>query len=247
MGDQNDEDVRCECKYCGQSYACGAKKYGTSTLRSHLLKHCKKYPGRVGDKRQKILTFDKPVDGGGTNLLSVGFSKEACRLACARMVVVDELPFSFVEGMGFRHFCTIACPKFDLPSRRTIIRDIHQLHLSEKLELRKNFTTQRQRVSLTTDIWTSIQNINYMSLTAHYIDSNWMLQKRILNFCVIPNHKGETIGKVIESCLQEWGIDKVFTITVDNASANEMAISYLRRKMIGWGNDGCVWMADICT
>lgn len=52
---------------------------------------------------------------------------------------------------------------------------------------------------------------------------------------MIPNHKGETIGKVIESCLHEWGFDKVFTITVDNASANEMAITYLRRKMIGWG------------
>lgn len=108
---------------------------------THLIKHCKKYPGRVEDKRQKILNFDKQDEGGGTNLLAIRFSKETCRSARAKMVVIDELPFSFVEGMGFRHFCSVACPQFDPPSRITIVRDIHQLYLNAKLELRKNLTT----------------------------------------------------------------------------------------------------------
>uniref|UniRef100_A0A2N9GDD9 HAT C-terminal dimerisation domain-containing protein n=1 Tax=Fagus sylvatica TaxID=28930 RepID=A0A2N9GDD9_FAGSY len=43
--------------------------------------------------------------------------------------------------------------------------------------------------------------------------------------------QGETIGKVVEKCLKEWGIDIVLTITVDNASFNDVAIDYLRRKM----------------
>lgn len=154
------------------------------------------------------------------------------------MIIIDELPFSFVESQGFRKFCQVACPNFDPPSRRTIVRDIYQLYLDQKLQLRK--IIQRQRVSLTTDTWSSIQNVNYMSLTAHFIDSDWKLHKRILNFCVIANHKDETIGKAIENCLRLWGIEKVFTITVDNASANEMAISYLKRKMIGRSRVVCV-------
>ncbi|KAG8473160.1 hypothetical protein CXB51_035123 [Gossypium anomalum] len=44
------------------------------------------------------------------------------------------------------------------------------------------------------------------------------------------NHKGESIGMVIEKCLMNWGIDKLFTITVDNASSNDVAIGYLRKK-----------------
>jgi hypothetical protein len=72
---------------------------------------------------------------------------------------------------------------------------------------------------------------NYLCLTCHFIDSNWKYQKRIFNFCLVPNHKGETIGKVVEKCLREWGIDIVLTITVDNASSNDVAIDYLRRKM----------------
>lgn len=48
-----------------------------------------------------------------------------------------------------------------------------------------------------------------MVLTAQFIDDNLTFQKRILNFCLIPNHKGETIGKKIEKCLLDWTIDNV--------------------------------------
>ena len=59
-----------------------------------------------------------------------------------------------------------------------------------------------QRVCLTTDTWTSIQNVNYMVLTAHFIDNDWKLQKRILNFCTISSHKGDDIARSIEYCLR---------------------------------------------
>ncbi len=40
----------------------------------------------------------------------------------------------------------------------------------------------------------------------------------------MPNHKEETIGKVVELCLLEWGFDLTFTTTANNA------YDYLRRK-----------------
>lgn len=83
-----------------------------------------------------------------------------------------------------------------------------------------------------------------MVITAHFIDSEWKLQKRILNFCTLPDHKGETIGKVIESCLLEWGIERVFTITVDNASSNELAINYVKKKLKNWSENGLVLDGD---
>ncbi|KAK2652789.1 hypothetical protein Ddye_012645 [Dipteronia dyeriana] len=45
-----------------------------------------------------------------SNLVAVGFDKETCRKACTRMIIVDELPFSFLEKDGFRDFCRVACP-----------------------------------------------------------------------------------------------------------------------------------------
>ncbi|XP_010266972.1 PREDICTED: zinc finger BED domain-containing protein RICESLEEPER 2-like [Nelumbo nucifera] len=69
---------------------------------------------------------------------------------------------------------------------------------------------------------------------AHFIDNDWKLNKNVLNFCPISSHRGEAIGKAVEKCLIEWEIDKVFTITVDNASSNNVAITYLKRKISNW-------------
>ena len=69
-----------------------------------------------------------------------------------------------------------------------------------------------------------------MVVTAHFIDGDWTYQKKILNFCPIANHKGDAIGRAVESCLLKWGIDRLFTITADNASSNEVAIDYVKKK-----------------
>jgi hypothetical protein len=42
---------------------------------------------------------------------------------------------------------------------------------------------------------------------------------------------GETIGQIIENYLLEWGIDKLLIVTVDNASSNNVTISYLKNVM----------------
>jgi hypothetical protein len=57
------------------------------------------------------------------------------------------------------------------------------------------------------------------------------MHKKILKFGLIFNHRVETIGRMIESLLMEWRIDSVFTTTVDNASANDVGIEYMRRRM----------------
>jgi len=38
------------------------------------------------------------------------------------------------------------------------------------------------------------------------------------------------LGGKIESCMHEWGIGSIFTITVDNASSNDAALEYLRKR-----------------
>ena len=47
----------------------------------------------------------------------------------------------------------------------------------------------------------------------------------------MPNHKGETIGKLIESCLLKWGIERIFTITVYNATSNDVTINYVKKRL----------------
>ena len=163
-------------------------------------------------------------------LVVANYSEERIRMALARMIIVDELPFKFVDRQDFQEFMEIVEPRFPIPNCTTIARACMKIYLSEVDILRRAFVGQW--VCLTTDTWTSIQNLNYMVVTAHFIDSNWTYQKKILNFCLIGNHRGDrdTIGRVVGSCLLKWGIDQLFTITTNNASSNDMAIDYVKKK-----------------
>ncbi|KAL4313239.1 hypothetical protein GQ457_01G027380 [Hibiscus cannabinus] len=152
-----------------------------------------------------------------------------------KMLIVDELPFVFVEHEGFRYFCKQLCPKSVPPSRKTVTRDCYSIFIEERSKLKDIFSKLSSRVCLTTDTWTSGQNLGYMYLTAHFIDDQWRFHKKIINFCPIPGLSGEIIGKSIEKCLNEWNLRKILTVTVDNASSNDVAIQYLRRRITHWG------------
>ena len=111
-------------------------------------------------------------------------------------------------------------------------RDVIDIYGVEREKLRG--VLKGRRVCLTTNTWTSIQNLCYMSLTCHFIDDDWKLHKRILNFCQVEDHKGETIGRKIEMCLREGGINGIFTLTVDNASSNGTTIKFLENVTKDW-------------
>ncbi|KAH1072475.1 hypothetical protein J1N35_024803 [Gossypium stocksii] len=74
---------------------------------------------------------------------------------------------------------------------------------------------------------TSNSNQSELSFVKHI---GWMMSEGCKN-CPISAHRGEIIGQAIEKCLRDWGIERVFTITIDNASANSVAIEYLRKKL----------------
>lgn len=223
------------CKYCKKVIPADSKAHGTSPLNTHV-KKCVSNPHKMGSSQATLCLGETETDGGEvkTALMNWKYDPEAIRKSIAYMLIVDELPFKHVEGKGFQLVMRTTCPSFKIPSRWTITRDCYQLYLDEKHKLKQLLKNNTGRICLTTDSWTSIQRINYMCLTAHFIDNDWKLNKKILSFCPISSHKGTEIGKCIEKCLLEWGIDDVFTVTVDNASSNDTAIQYLRGKLQNW-------------
>ncbi|CAN7030240.1 unnamed protein product, partial [Brassica oleracea var. botrytis] len=122
-------------------------------------------------------------------------------------------------------------------SRRTITRDTVTLYKAEKTALETILCQNRQALSFTTDIWTAITTLSYMVITAHFIDMNWRLHRRIISFSPIPDHKGETIANQFLRSLDDWGIEKVFSVTLDNASSNDKAITVLKNRLSNRNND----------
>ena len=112
---EHKDDLTATCSYCGSVLACPTKS-GTSCLRNHL-NRCKKYPPNVVDKKQKTLIFQQ---GSGLRDLSSGiapstqsslvswkYDPDLIREAIAKMIIVDELPFSFVEREGFHNVMNV--------------------------------------------------------------------------------------------------------------------------------------------
>ncbi|CAN1262025.1 Zinc finger BED domain-containing protein RICESLEEPER 2 [Linum perenne] len=75
-----------------------------------------------------------------------------------------------------------------------------------------------------------------MCVTTHYVGKDWKLHKRIINFTKITSHRGDDIGAKIAEFLEEWVLTNLFTVTLDNASANDVACTFLKEKLETWGN-----------
>ncbi|OMO80719.1 hypothetical protein COLO4_23970 [Corchorus olitorius] len=91
-----------------------------------------------------------------------------------------------------------------------------------------------------------------MVLTAHFIDSQWKLNKRVINFVHLPPpRRGVEIVDCIFKCVKEWGIEnKIYTLSVDNASNNDSAIrilkhSFSRNKKLLCGDEARVNNAKV--
>ena len=71
-----------------------------------------------------------------------------------------------------------------------------------------------------------------MVVTAHFIDEDWKYHKKIINFIMVKGHKGKDLGKNLQRCLMEWGLERVMIVTMDNASNNDGCIVHLRKCLV---------------
>nr|XP_019707766.1 zinc finger BED domain-containing protein RICESLEEPER 1-like [Elaeis guineensis] len=216
------------CIYCNVIIKCTSKS-GTSGMHSHIERYCKKNL-ETKDKRQRTLAFiNEPLNleegsnSGSPSLLAWQFDQKTGRRYLARMIILDEMLFKTVEHRGFRDFLNVLQPKFKISSWFTIVNDILELYISERDKLKSYLKRSAQRVCLTIDIWTSRQNLSYMCLIGHFID---------------------VIGKPVERLLLEWGINKVLTLAVDNASSNDLRIMYLKEMINSWKGSLAVLNVD---
>ena len=89
---------KCIWHHCQKIFSC-ASKSGISNLKQHL-QICKEHQAwliRQKNNQQQL--------GNGGNLKASKVTEALFREACNELVVVAELPLSFIESTGFKHFC----------------------------------------------------------------------------------------------------------------------------------------------
>lgn len=183
-----------------------------------LLRHIKRCSGITSSSpSQSLLKFNTD---NSTTLWK--FSQEASRKKLAEMIIGHGMPFSLVENSHFKSFIQSLQPLFTIPSRSTIKKECIELYWDLKDCLKNELIRQGGKVSLTSDIWTSNQNIGYLSVTCHWIDTQWHLQQRVINFKNIPApHTGKALYEMWKESLNDWNL-------TDKASPQEIAKNYLK-------------------
>ena len=95
--------------------------------------------------------------------------------------------------------------------------------------------------SATTDLWSSCTSDPYLSLTVHYVDTEWNLQSHCLQANYMPeDHTGEQLQDALSMSFDEWNLDssKLVAITTDNGSNIKLACQLLQfRRLSCFGHN----------
>ncbi|CAH9099097.1 unnamed protein product [Cuscuta epithymum] len=154
------------------------------------------------------------------NMGSVKFDQERSRLDFTRMVMLHGYPLAMVDHVGFKIFVKNLQPLFEVMTSSAIELDCMSIYAQEKQKVYEEIHNLNGRISLVADTWVSNDSGRYLCLTACYIDENWKLKKKILNFITLnTDDTDDLLSEVVIKCLTDWSIDrKLFSMTFDECS-----------------------------
>ncbi|KAM8910406.1 E3 SUMO-protein ligase ZBED1-like [Spinachia spinachia] len=138
--------------------------------------------------------------------------------AVVNMVIKDSQPFSIVEDVGFRELMH-NYPNYVLPSRKAL-KSMVDIKYQKANEKAREQVQKAVDVSLTSDMWTSINMDAYLAVTCHFIDDEDQLCTTLLEVQHFPKaHTAENLAAGHVQLMEEWGIrDKVKCLVTGGAS-----------------------------
>jgi hypothetical protein len=124
------------------------------------------------------------------------------------MLSKDCMPIDTVDGEGFKIFVKTVEPRYKVPHRKTITKQLEDKFEETKVRIIRRLD-EIQWMSLTSDIWTDPMNAkSYISLTAHYIKETKMESIIVAVKPLAVDHTADNIMIIIEDILLDWNIDK---------------------------------------
>ncbi|XP_050514956.1 zinc finger BED domain-containing protein 4-like [Diabrotica virgifera virgifera] len=234
---------RAKCKLCNKEYS--RKGRTTTAMRNHLKAMHKTEFSKLEECEKRKQDASKSLEQASSSHQIKSFMKQISFQECvdktkqwdnnsskslevdnfiSEMVALKDLPFRFVESVGFVRLIKHLCPSYNLKSRQyftSFICDKLFCKVSEKiLQLLKPF----EKLLFTTDIWSdTCSGVSLLSLTCHGITKEFERKMIVLKAEVFNegHHTGENFAHKLEDILSFWEIpkDKVKCVVRD-AGAN---------------------------
>lgn len=248
------------CRHCKKKLS-GSSKSGTSHLRNHL-KRCQrrsnhgistylapreKKKGRslalvtvnheqkkddgynvvnLRNEQEKIKT--EIVNGGNSNI-----DQRRSQFDLARMIILHGYSLSMVDHVGFKVFVKNLQPMFELVTFSNVESDCLEIHSKEKQKVYEVYDKLLGKISVSVDAWNTAEAAQYLCLTAHYIDEDWQLRRKILNLIWIePSYTEEKHSEEIMQCLMDWDIDRKLFSMVFDSSTSETIVETIKDRLL---------------
>jgi len=209
--------VVCQVKNCRKP----TLKFNPSTrtnMSNHLRLHPAEYKLFCGTELKKKVESERMYNFLNKNI----FTEKSFGEALIRLVVKQNLSFSLVESIEFVDLVSLLRPEtkiFKSDKVKYLIMDKYKCVKEERVNFYKNLGV---KISFTTDIWTSPNQIPFLSITSHFIDDKFMLKSDVLDMVYFNDlHSGKHIYKAFAKVIQFYDISGLcFGITMDNAQNN---------------------------
>lgn len=186
-------------------------KYHQSVLLSEKLSNV---DGVTGPMDKYTAAIQKPL---GNKVTESEF-----RELLANLIVNQNLAFSIVDSEDFRVFCQRMNREDFSVSRKTIKTSIENIYKAKKEKIHAILNDFDSSFSICTDVWTSKNQIPFLGVTIHFINSNWQKVTLLIGFVYLDgSHSGVNLASEIAILLRGYGIlNRLISITTDNASSN---------------------------
>ncbi|CAM0876038.1 unnamed protein product [Alopecurus aequalis] len=245
--------TRACCKLCKQTfaYSSGSKIAGTSHLKRHItLGSCPKIKSQE-HRLALASTVGTDNDGDGTverrskrryrytGYANASFDQDRSCSYLAKMIILHDYPLHIVQQPAFTAFIDSLQPRFRVVDVDAMEGEVYALYQKEKENLLQAFSNMPGRISLTIGLWATSQTLGYVSLAGQFIDSDWKLHRRMLNFMMVSSpHSENALSEAISASLTDWSMkDKLFTITLDNDCSSHDIYSANLRDHLSNKND----------
>ncbi|RXN07818.1 zinc finger BED domain-containing 1-like protein [Labeo rohita] len=122
----------------------------------------------------------------------------------AFFICKDIQPYSVTENEGFQYLLHVLEPRYHIPDRKLFTeKQIPILYDKVRREIAESLSSA-QRVAITVHGWTSCATDSYITVTAHYVDDEWVLQNHVLQTRVFNEaHTGSNLAVLLQDVAAE--------------------------------------------
>ena len=154
-----------------------------------------------------------------------------------RYVASELQPLTVVESPGFRQLVSTLDPRAPIPSRNYLRDNTMIEYYQETKSQVQELLGKVERHAITTDLWTSGANEDYLTITAHMISTNFDILSFVLQTrnVTCERHTAENLSIEFEKALVEWDLKNPIVV-----SDNARNITNVFSKFLKWDHIGCM-------